>query len=792
MSASPFETPPRALPVAAPPSGDGASFFEEYRPTGVSRGDGAAPFAVTESWRAPSVEPPRAERHLPAPAASVPPPLFPEPPTAAEARWAFYDRLDLLRRGRWIIAGAAAAALLLAVLALALRSSSYEAYSLVLVQSQTPALDATAEFAPTLGGEQRTLMNQALILQQNPAIAEAAAGRILAAGVPAVAEDLPEPVTPEALGRLLRERVIRVAPEAAESNVIRLSAAAPTPEEAARLVAAYTEEYVAQTRATSLGAISGATTLLDDQLTSRRAELADLERDIERFESTTGSVDLPQQASARIGQVAQLEAQLDRARVERQLRTASLGSLETELATLQPRLRERLASGAEQELARLNERIAEAEQRVESIYQRNPSLRGAAEMPPEVAEIERQLVDLRAQRSATADRFADEAVAAGGVDLTNPQRGGEYLTELRRRINEERVALAGAEAEMEALRARLGQAQGALGALPERQMRLAQLRRQQQSTERSMAYLAERLDQTRLAEQAGTSLVQIVRPAEVPTRSAGLPAVGILGLALVLGLVFGIGGAAARHRLDRRLYAPRDLHATGLPVLGVLPALDSETVALDAPLAPQAEAFRHLLAHLRRGPGGPRPQALVVAAPETGTGASTVAVNLAAVAAQGGLRTLLVDADLRHPTAAARLGLTDEVGAGQNDSPLVYWTTPHENLYALTGRAAAHRAEALWNAGTVRELLRHVRPAFDLIVFDAPPALTAADASVLAGQTDAVVLVARAGATHADALAQAAAELHEAGGEVLGATLTGFDARMAHGYDATFGRRFAA
>lgn len=735
-----------------------------------------------------------APSQLPIPAAAVPPPLFPDPPSPTETRWAMYDRLDLLKRGRKLILWTTLTIAVLAIGIWLIKPKTYEASTLLLINAQQPILDATAEFAAVPGLEERKLLNQALILQQSPEIAERTARRLLESGAPvALATRLDDPMDAEELARVLQEDVVRVKPIGDEVDVIEIGVKARTPEEAVRIADIYTEEYITRSQETSRMALVNAHAFLTDNVAQRQAELEEVEAEIRTFETGTGSVDLSLQASARISQVAQLEMSLDRARVERQMRASALRAVENELTSIQPHIQTRLSSGTEQELQRVDARIADLETRTSTIYQANPELRGNVPSGTQLYENERQLADLRTERTRLANALTSEIMSAGGVDVTNPQRGGDYITELHRRIMEERTALAGADAEISSLSQRLGAAQGALSAVPEYAMRLTQLRRQQESSERMLLYLTERAEQTRIALETDFGLAQVLRPAQLPKKEAGLslPVTGIL--ALILGLSFGLVLATARHRLDGKVYAPRDLHARGLSVLSVIPPIDGNPiVALFDPLAQTAEAHRHLLARLRRGPGGPRPQAVVVTGAEKGVHSSTVAVNLAIVAAQGGLRTLLVDADLRHPSVEKTLGLSDEVGAGQNQSPLAYWTTSSPNLFALTPREVAVHPDALWSAVNIRELLMRVRPGFDLVVFDAPPALLSADAAVIASQTDAVLLVAKAGKSHGDALLQAASELHDTGGELIGAVLTEFHPGLAHGYDRTYGYRQAS
>jgi polysaccharide biosynthesis transport protein len=728
----------------------------------------------------------------PAAAASPPPPLFPEPPDSSETRWAFYDRLDMLRRGRAWIAGVAAVVVGIMALMTVLTPRQYDAYSLLLINARQPVLDAAAEYASLPGLEERKLLNQALFLQHSPEIAERTARRLLAQGEPLlVGGGNGVEMNPEALTRLLQSSVIRVELEGDDVDAVRITASAPSPDEAARIAVIYTEEYVARTRETSRMAITSARAFLEDQLAQRRLELAEVEGRIERFERSTGSIDLSHQAAAQITQVSHLEAALDRARVEHQLRGAALRSFENELAELHPRIEERMASGSEQELRQINESIATLEGTVQSIRQRNPDLARGQVTGTRLDELERQLTDLRRRRSDLTRQYVGEVVASGGIDITNQQRGGDYLTELRRRMAEERVGQAGAEAEIGALQHRLREAQSSLLSIPHRSIQLVQLRRQQTATETMVLYLSQRAEQARIAEETDFGLAQVLRPATPPT-SAARPRVFLnLAVGLLLGLLCGVGVAAFRHRLDDKVHAPRDLQSQRLPVLGVVPPLDD--IRGRAPggdrFSSTNEIFRQLLANLCLEAGGPRPQALVVAGAERDAGASTTALHLAVAAARSGLRTLLVDGDLHRPTIDKSLKLEQKLGKALDKAPMAFWTTNVDQLIALTPTTGARLDGDLWNRQRVRDLLFRARPMFDLIIFDAPPVLLSADASVIASQTDAVLLVARSGSTHQDALAQAATELRGTGGELLGTVLNGFHTRVAHGYQHTFGYR---
>lgn len=96
-------------------------------------------------------------------------------------------------------------------------------------------------------------------------------------------------------------------------------------------------------------------------------------------------------------------------------------------------------------------------------------------------------------------------------------------------------------------------------------------------------------------------------------------------------------------------------------MIGSIPSVhSSQNVALIAaqkPSSVQAEAYRELRTNLHFMLTADRMNTLLVTSSLSGEGKSSTAINLAQVLAQAKDRVLLVDADLRRPSLATRLGL---------------------------------------------------------------------------------------------------------------------------------------
>lgn len=766
--------------------------------------------APTQSTPSETVAPARPARSQPALAsgAGASPPAPPSP--RVQARRAFGERADILFRHRGLALSVFAACLLAALAYSLTAPTRYEASSVLLISTTRPAgaqESLVGAFVDIPGMEGRKVLNQALILQEAPEIAARTAARLIQSGTPlSFAADLGGTPTAEAVAAYLRAHAVTVEPAGDQVDAIRVTATSGDAAEAARIAALYTEEYVALTRETSRERITSTRVFLEEQLARREGELEATEGRIAGYLTRERAVGLDAQTEGAIGQIAALQADLDRARIDVSMREATLGSLESEMTALEPRMTRRASSTADAGLRQIESQISELERVVEQIYLRNPSYRGNPGAHPDLRELERRLDGLRDQKRRLAGEFAGDVAAAGGVNPGATGENGEgYVAALRRQIAEEQAALSGARAEAGALSGRLASASGALTTIPEQARTLAQLDRSRAATAQLVGLLTQRLQEARVAEETEFGLAQVVRTPEVPLQASGPSLPMNLALGGVFGLLLGLGAVAARSRTDARVHTPADLEALGLAAIGVLPDLGKKagktTVAVEGhevpaalvahahPFSPAAEAFRHLYAALQ---GGGAPQVVLVTGAEVGGGKSLTAANLAVTAAQSGRRVLLLDADLRRPAVHRFLGLgavpASEAGAGARSlvrwSPknLVYWKTAVPGLFALTAKEAARTPSELWQSDTVAALLTGLRTAFDLIVVDAPSSLVAADAAVLAPHVDAALLVAVAGRTDADALEGAARALAGAGLVQIGAVLNRFDPRKSLAY----------
>ena len=254
----------------------------------------------------------------------------------------------------------------------------------------------------------------------------------------------------------------------------------------------------------------------------------------------------------------------------------------------------------------------------------------------------------------------------------------------------------------------------------------------------------------------------------------------------VFGFGFGLGLVLLLHFMDRSLRSIQAgenlLHLPGLAALPVdaAPTLKAGLLHERPDAAAQTEAFRSLRTALSILGKGAAARSYLFTSAREGEGTSYTAMNFALSLAQQGYRTLLIDANLRHPTLDGvflkekpATGLADHLsGKGERDVSACQRTAiPGVYLFAA-GVTTRHPSEVL-NEQAFALLLKDAARWFHKIVIDTPPVGQITDALPLARHVDTVCLVVRAAATPRAEVQRAANKLAMAGAKPAGFILNG-------------------
>ncbi len=256
----------------------------------------------------------------------------------------------------------------------------------------------------------------------------------------------------------------------------------------------------------------------------------------------------------------------------------------------------------------------------------------------------------------------------------------------------------------------------------------------------------------------GGDHMRLLEPAS-PAMSVPSSWTKVLGMAIVFGLAAGTGILFLIDRMDDRMGSIGDFQAHfAESVLGQIPRdlTDvNELLKPDDQRHQLVESFRNLRSTLLFMPlEGTRPKTLLVTSAVPNEGKSTLSSNLALVMAAAGMKTLLIDADLRRGAIHEAFGISRDPGLTDVLGHSVNWkiairTTGVENLHVLPrGRNVPQPSEYLLNRNTDR-LLQELYPLYDYIIIDSSPVLAADDTASLAPKIDATLFVVRMAFTSA-------------------------------------------
>jgi Mrp family chromosome partitioning ATPase/capsular polysaccharide biosynthesis protein len=292
------------------------------------------------------------------------------------------------------------------------------------------------------------------------------------------------------------------------------------------------------------------------------------------------------------------------------------------------------------------------------------------------------------------------------------------------------------------------------------QRELARLRRSGGSTAQIQTVEASISDLGVSIAGAGTGLT-VAEPADAPTKPVSPHPLRDAGLGVVLGVFLSVLVALGREQLMPRVSSPRELsRLIELPILVTVPAVGGRSRRALSGL--EHEAYQALATSIRLSlPPAETTQTVLVTSAVRAEGKSTVAVRLGRALAHAGHRTLIVSADLRHPTVHEALGVPLEPGLS-------------DLLVSLPRKTPAqgHRlaTKAIRPVGGDRRALLHVLPSgrkpddpadalaadaldkvfavigeleFTYVLVDSPSLLGVADSQALARRCSSILYVAK-------------------------------------------------
>lgn len=684
----------------------------------------------------------------------------------------------IVRRRKWPILGAVAAAMLAGLLVTLLMTPKYTSFATLEIQRETRNFTQVQgaqadeqnssidqEFYETQYGLLRTKSQanavvEALRLQDNPAFFQMfgvdtdtlfANGRAIG-GNRTRADRIAQAST-----ILLKN--FDVSPERL-SRLVRISFTSPDAAFSKKVIDAWSAQFVSTTLARRFEATAYARRFLEQRLNQLRTRIDESERQLVAYAAQQGIVNLPASTPAQgeggltgerslaVDDLATLNRELVRATADRVQAESRLGSADdpqTVGNSALPRLRERRADVAA-DYARL------------------------------MAQFEPGYPPARAQQNQL--RQLDRAIEA------EESRGRQSLQDTYdSSVKRERE-----------LRSRVTALKTGVLDTRRRSIQYNIFQRDADTNRQLYDALLQRYKEIGVAGGVGVNNISVVDAPEVADRPSSPRLFLNMFVSLLAGLVLGAGLALALEQIDEAIADPAEVEdMLGTPLLGTIPKSDQEPLpALSDPKSPLSEAYVSLRTTLAFATDHGVPHVFAVTSTRAGEGKSTTSYALARSLARQNRRTVLIDADLRSPSVHHELGipnvqgLSNYLSGGIADVDTLLVPSGFDNLAIMTAGPQPPSAPELLSGGHFVELLEQLKGRFDHVVLDAPPVMGLADAPLIASQVEGMLFAIESHGTKKSMARVAISRLRSANAVILGVVLTKFDVKRAqygYGYD---------
>ncbi|MBI4526971.1 MAG: polysaccharide biosynthesis tyrosine autokinase [Deltaproteobacteria bacterium] len=396
------------------------------------------------------------------------------------------------------------------------------------------------------------------------------------------------------------------------------------------------------------------------------------------------------------------------------------------------------------------------------------------------------------------------------AQLENSRR--RMLAEIQSEIKTIESAYQAAVTREQELRARMQEQKKATLNLKDSAVQYAILAREVDTNRQLYDSVLQRMKEMGVAAEVRTSNVYLMDKAEPPAAPSYPNTRRTLLLGLLLGLAGGVGLAFLLERLDNTFKGPEEVERyIQLPNLAVVPdfsllnkpgygyvsrlvnraaselpaAIDGDSnkqlVLAHHPLSVVVEAYRMLRSSLLLSRAGEPPHIVLITSATRGEGKTTTLINTAIVFAQMGVRTLVIDADLRRPRCHKVLEVENGVGlsellAGQIDVQKAIKPTAADGLFLMSSGAACPNPAELLGSKKMNETLLLLKEQYDYIFVDSSPVMAVSDAVMLSTMVEGVLLVVD-GKTSKTLVREARARLSNPYTKILGVLLNRVDTR---------------
>jgi len=505
---------------------------------------------------------------------------------------------------------------------------------------------------------------------------------------------------------------LRVTQLSREASIIKVNIETEIPEKGRRILNRLTEEYRQRNIEEKNRVADNTIAFIDDRLDIITSQLGEIEGGKANFQQRNNVIDPSSQSTQEMADLSEARKGLDDAEVQLQvidmvrsyvsnpakrfdLVPSTLGINDATLMSL---------------ITGYNELQLKREAELKSVPAAHPSMR---------------LLDNQLERLRTSII----------ENLSNVRRSAENITNR--------------------IRSQYSSLMGRLRSVPQQQRQLTEIMRQQGIKEKLYLYLLQKREESAITRASAVGNASAIDEAVSSSSAISPNTKSIYRIAFALGLLIPMAVIYIRDLLNDKIITRADIiKATQMPIIGEVAHHQLMTRKFVVGIKDRSilsEQFRILRANLQflLASAPSKNPVVLVTSTIAGEGKTFCSMNMAAVWAVAGKKTVILELDLRKPKISKALGLQRDIGltnyilggAKKEELPQLQAEVP--NLYIIgAGPIPPNPSEMIMDE-KMDELFTYLRANFDIIIIDSAPVGLVSDSKILAKYADATLYVIR-------------------------------------------------
>ncbi|MFO7840430.1 MAG: polysaccharide biosynthesis tyrosine autokinase [Desulfosalsimonadaceae bacterium] len=408
-----------------------------------------------------------------------------------------------------------------------------------------------------------------------------------------------------------------------------------------------------------------------------------------------------------------------------------------------------------------------------------------------VGSINRKILEARQEISELSKKYGPKHPKMISAQSELEQLKQTKEKELRKAVDTVKNDYFLARSQEKNLEAMLEQTKTDTARLNEKSIQLDILKREVETNKYLYDALIKRMEEKGLTEKTQQVSVSVIEKARLPEMPLpGNEKRNVL-LGLILGVFGGVGLAFFFEYLDNTVKTPEDAEERfDLPVVGTIERFrdkksDIVTNVFEHESSGVAENLKSLRTSILLSAAEKPPQVLLLTSTGTKEGKSAISSCLAISMARNGLKTLVVDGDMRRPQLHHNFRLENSAGlssylAGTENKNLLH-KSEVANLDIMPSGPVPPNPTELLSSDKTAALIKGLRERYDIIILDSPP-LGVADPVILSRHCDGVLLLALAGESRYEMLEKGIKKLRDVSAPITGIVLNRFDVKKSGYY----------